>query len=256
MFFRLCLGVFCLTLLGLADNVATLTDPFGAAAVACAPADHPNYEDCDVIGAKTDFDIQMAVINFNSSEITIDYYLNYREGAVTDTALNPFNVSGLLLSPGDILISDASGQNVYGIAMSGSTAGSVYSNITPLTAGDVLDVPTPPWYYRVNREVAIGGDPTLEGNASFNVASYGNGTTAAEYKVSLVLDSAASAFLYNAAVANGGWLDWHFQSLNCGNDILDGRVGVPEPSEYALLGTLVGLIGFGVRRRRQSALAA
>jgi hypothetical protein len=69
--------------------------------------------------------------------------------------------------------------------------------------------------------------------------------------VSIILNAEASQALYNAAVANGGSLSVHFQSATCGNDILDGRVNVAEPSDYAAIGVVgvLSLIGFSRRRR-------
>lgn len=257
-----------LTGLGRADNVVTLMDQFNVAPCPIPPpAGDPQFNNCDTIGAKTDFDIEKAVINFNGTQISIDYYLNYREGAVNFGVNNPspldsFNVtSSVTLRPGDIFFSGPGGM-MYGIALSshdGFNLGGLYaigggSGVTTRTASNVLGLPSPPWYYRTDRDVWLGGvaPSTSAGNATVQAFANGNGTTTgAEYRVSLVLDSAASQALYGAALGNGGYLDAHFQSLNCGNDILDGRVSVAEPSDYSAAGTVVFLLGLGLFRRRR-----
>ena len=126
-----------------------------------------------------------------------------------------------------------------------------------VTAFDVLNLTTPPWYYRTNHDVWLGGvAPNVpSGSAGVNVSAFGNGTTSAEWKVSLTLDSGASSALYGAAVANGGYLDAHFQSATCANDILSGRIHVPEPADFALVGMLALLLGLGVCRRHRSVVA-
>jgi hypothetical protein len=46
-------------------------------------------------------------------------------------------------------------------------------------------------------------------------------------------------------------LSVHFAAATCANDIIDGRIAVPEPATWFTLGA--GLLGLGLLRRRRAA---
>ena len=244
---RILTGVLVFACFASAD---TFVDDFNV-----APCVYPDTS-CDVIGDPLLFDIEKAEINLNASATTIDYYLNW-----PNNSYDWFNYGTVRLDPGDIFFSNSSGK-IYGITLSdhdGYTAGKLYGSsagVATQTAFNVLGLTTPPYYYRPGHDVWLASGAPLAGSANYSVATNGNGTTTgAKYMVSLTLDNAASSALYGAAVGNGGWLDAHFQSATCANDILDGRISVPEPTDYALLGALPFLLGLGLYRRRRNVIA-
>ena len=224
------------------------------------PANDPGFANCDVIGARTDFDLQKAVISFNRAATTIDIYQNYRNTSVGSGGFSQFSVGAANIGASDIFFGNGT-SILYGIAMSnqnGFQTGSLYGvggGVTARTAASVLNLPSPPWYYRTTRNVLLGGVAPVQalGAGSLAVsAAGGNGTTTgAEFRLNLQLGQTASRVLYDAAEANGGFLDVYFQSATCGNDILDGRITTPEPSAFMLMGTAVLALGVAARRRRR-----
>ena len=229
---------------------------------ACAippPANNPGFTNCDVIGAQTDFDIQKTVISFNRNSTVIDIYQNYRNSAAGSNELGSFAIGAGNFGASDIFFGNGS-SILYGIAMSnqnGFQAGSLYAvggGVTARTAASVLNLPSPPWYYRTTRKVLLGGVAPAQslGTGSLAVSTTGgNGTTTgAEFRLNLQLGQTASAVIFDAATANGGFLDVYFQSATCGNDVLDGRIATPEPSAFMMMGTVVLALGVAVRRRR------
>jgi len=238
-----------------------LMDQFNVpACVTSPPANNPGFTNCDVIGVRTDFDLQKAVISFNRSATTINIYQNYRNAAVSAGGFSQFAVGAANIGASDIFFGNGA-SIVYGIAMSnqnGFQAGSLYAvggGVTARTAASVLNLPSPPWYYRTTRKVLLGGAAPAQslGAGSLTAsATGGNGTTTgAEFRLNLQLGQTASTALYDAATANGGFLDVYFQSATCGNDILDGRIATPEPSAFMLMGTAVLALGVAARRRRR-----
>jgi len=73
-----------------------------------------------------------------------------------------------------------------------------------------------------------------------------------EFRLNLQLGQTASNVIFDAASANGGFLDVYFQSATCGNDILDGRIATPEPSAFVLMGAAVLALGVAAKRRRRA----
>lgn len=241
-------------------DVVNLIDDFNNPALDCTPAEAPGgFTSCDVVGDRADFDIEKAHINFNATATTIDYYLNFNNGAVNlaTNTLSGFTDGGVNLLPGDILFTGAGGA-YFGIAMSshdGLTAGALYQLFTPVTAQVALG--NPDAYYRNSRYVLIDNspaspNPTFVANAnSFTVSANGNGsTTGAEYKVSIALSAAGSQFLWDQANANGGSLNVFFQSADCGNDTLDGTLAASEPMDFSIAFGACGLIALAAYRRR------
>ena len=245
-----------------AGNIV-LMDQFNVPACSIPPpANDPGFNNCDVVGAKTDFDLQKTVISFNRIATTIDIYQNYRNSAVNSSGLGQFSIGAANLSAADIFFGNGS-SILYGIAMSsqgGFQAGSLYAvegGVTARTAASVLNLPSPPWYYRTNRNVLLGGAAPAQSLGAGSLTAFANGgngtTTGAEFRLNLQLGQTASMALYDAAAANGGFLDVYFQSATCGNDILDGRIATPEPSAFLLMGTAVLFLGVAVQRRRRAA---
>jgi len=238
------------------------TDQFNVPACSIPPpVSDPGFMTCDVIGATTDFDIQKTVISFNRNATTIGIYQNYRNSAVGAGELGSFAVGAANIGGADIFFGNGS-SILFGIAMSnqgGFQAGSLYAvggGVTARTAASVLNLPSPPWYYRTTRNVLLGGAAPAQslGTGSLAVsATGGNGTTTgAEYRLNLQLGQTASNTIFDAANANGGFLDVYFQSATCGNDILDGRIATPEPSAFVLMGTAVLTLGVAAKRRRRA----
>jgi len=161
----------------------------------------------------------------------------------------------------DILFGNGS-SILFGIAMSnqgGFQAGSLYAvggGVTATTAASVVNLPSPPWYYRTTRNVLLGGAAPAQSLGAGSIAvsaAGGNGTsTGVEFRLNLQLGQTASNVIFDAASANGGFLDVYFQSATCGNDILDGRIATPEPSAFVLMGAAVLALGVAAKRRRRA----
>jgi hypothetical protein len=262
---RVLVALLVFTLFATADTQVTLVDQFGAAS-ACTvfPGSDPTYANCDTIGDVGHFDIEKAIINFNSSAIAIDYYLNYNNSYINPVSntLGSYNYAGVFLSPGDILFSTSQNSGyIYGIALSnhnGFVPGQLYEmSNDPVLAHTALGLgsnPSEAPYFRKTQPVWLSSasfDDQVSSTSLFDVSANPAGSSA-EYMVSLRLDGTASDALYDAATANGGSLYVHFASMTCGNDILEDRIHVPEPTDYVLLSTVVGFLGLGLRRRRTS----
>lgn len=237
-----------------------LTDQFNVAPCSIPPPSNDlAFKQCDVIGAKTDFDLQKASIALNRAAITITIYQNYNNSVVTSNGFGSFSVGAANIGVSDIFFGNGNSV-LYGISMAtrnGFQAGSLYaigSGVTARTAASVLNVPSPPYYYRTTRNVMLGGVAPAQslGTGGVSVVSNGgNGITNAEYRLQVQLSQTASIALYDAAQANGGHLEIFLNSATCGNDILDGRINTPEPGAFALMGTAMAAVGIAVRRRRK-----
>lgn len=236
-----------------------LTDQFNVAPCSIPPpANDPSFNQCDVIGAKTDFDLEKAAISLNRVATTITIYQNYRNNAVTANGFGSFSVGAANIGMSDVFFGNGS-SILYGISMAtrnGFQAGSLYAignGVTARTAASVLNLPSPPYYYRTTRNVMLGGTPaqSLGIGAVSTVSNAGDGISNAEYRLQVQLGEGASGALYDAAQANGGQLDIYLNSATCGNDVLDGRINTPEPGAFALMGTVVVALGVAVRRRRK-----
>lgn len=227
------------------------------------PTNDPGFNQCDVIGAKTDFDLQKAAISLNRVSTTITIYQNYRNNVVSASGFGTFAVGAANIGMSDIFFGDGN-SILYGISMAtrnGFQAGSLYAvgnGVTTRTAASVLNVPSPPYYYRTTRNVMLGGTPAqaLGTGGVSAVSNGGNGTSNAEFQLQVQLGQTASTALYDAAHANGGSLEIFLNSATCGNDTLDGRINTPEPGAFALMGTVVVVLGGAVRRRRKLQAAA
>jgi hypothetical protein len=245
----------------------TLTDPFNQPQNNCNYSATAPYSACDVIGDPQLYDIQMATLTPGGGMLTVMIYLN--TGAVQQNnnnqlVLGSFSDAGVTLMPGDLLfynpntVYDPSDPNTtqylqYGIPLvsHGSfAAGGLYSitgGTTVETAEQALNYSSD--YYRRDEAVLMDGAGTALTTGSVSVATYGNGTTNAQYVITVTVPT-TSAFM---SLVSGGQIGLLFSSADCGNDVIQGSVGAPEPSSALLILTGIGLLLAGRKWRKPGA---
>ncbi len=244
---RICLAVLLVAVPAAFADVQTITDPF--------PGSSCSLDTCDVIGDNFYFDIQkitFGIVPGVSMDVSI--FTNYSD-RTTGTSLEPWAFPGrpsLVLGIGDLFFgfpSLAYGVPLYGHG--GFQAGGLYAiggGVTTQTAQTVLGSSAAGLAYRNSEIVWLGGtapNPLAVGS----LAVTRNNASQPTYRIDLGFGSLPSEF-WSAAAANGGSMSVHFASATCANDIIGGRVSVPEPGAWLLLGTLlIGLVARAVPRR-------
>ncbi len=252
----------------------TLLDPFHQDQSTC---NWTGSNVCDVIGTEANYDIQMASLNISNGTATVNLYFNTGApvtGSGSNMALGSFSDADLSLIVGDLffynpdtvydpsapanspdgpdalkyaVVLDTSGRN-------GLTAGGLYSVTGTETAQQALTATNPgdsavtSDYYRPDETVLMTSGNLASTGHGLTVANFGNGTTAAEYEVTV---SFATTMGFDSLIQNGS-IGILFSSADCANDVIQGAVaGVPEPQSLALIaGGLGMLIGVGAWRRR------
>jgi hypothetical protein len=249
-------------------STAIFHDYFDAAPCTVPNPADPQFQNCDVVGAKTDFDIQKAVFQYSANSLSLDIYTNYRNSNVAP--LSAFAVGSVSLPVADLFFGTSAGM-LWGVPLvthGAFQAGNVYAlgnGVSTLTAQGVLGA-QPSAYFRRNRIVYMSGNSTAaaqnnRGTGTVTVLSTGkNGTSTgqnpgAEYIIRVQLSQQAAQNVLAAAFDRDGIVAANLQLLACGNDILDGSFVVPEPSSWMLMGVVAAGLGFGVWRKRRSAIA-
>ncbi len=237
-----------------------LLSPFAAAGIINDPFPGLKYPTggYDVIGERTDFDIQSLAITSDTQFAYFDIRFNFR-----NAALDPYQFNNVRLDAGDLLF-EMNGAYLFGIPLrdhAGSpnpgglaggtvTAGQLYSvndATGVMTARQALGT-TSGLFYRFDEVVWLrntGGSLTALGSpGSVSINALGDGLTNAEYSV-LVTAPLDAGFV---AAMQSGDLRVHFSSATCANDILEGPVPAPEPVTFALAG--FALLAAGVLKRK------
>jgi hypothetical protein len=246
----------------------TLTNPtFGQTETNCNYTTAAPYttSTCPVIGDPAKFDIESISVTVAGTSVTATIDFNYGGSS----SLAPYKDGNITLQPGDLLFYDPSDPNQmkFGVAIDSSRPDSKYSFI----AGDLYQIGgdisletaqtalgNPVAFYRLSEQVLMVDNkskPTPAGiGDGVTVTSLGNGTTAADYAVTVQF-TASSAFLN---LIQNGQLGVAFSAADCGNAVLSGDVGVatPEPDGATLMGLGIALIGFAGYWRKKSSRRA
>ena len=246
---------------------STLIDTFGQNQATCTYSQAPPYGTCDVIGDPQQFDIQQATFSVNGGLATVMIYVN--SGAVqkvnNQLSLGAFSDSGVTLIPGDVFFynptavydpSDPATARYlqYGIPLvSHGTfiAGDLYSitgNISTETAQQALQDTSD--YYRMDEAVLMQGSGAPLTSGAVTVANNGNGTTTGALYLLTVTVPTTSGFL---SLVSGGQIGLLFSSADCGNDVIQGVVGAPEPGSALMILVGVVLLAAGRQWRRRTA---
>jgi hypothetical protein len=244
----------------------TLTDPFGQSQSSCNLTIDTPYSTCDVIGDEMRFDIEAATFSSSNGIATLMIYLN--SGAVQNVngklTLGSFS-DGVTLVPGDVFfynptsVYDPSDSNTiqylkYGVALTnhGSfTAGGLYSiggGISTETAQTALNNDTAD-YYRRDETVLMTGSGTPVSSGAVSVALNGDGKTSAQYAITITLPSTTGL----SSIESNGQIGLLFSSADCGNDVIQGTVGAPEPGPVVLILTGLVLLAAGRYWRKRKA---
>jgi hypothetical protein len=217
----------------------------------------------DVIGDTSLFDIdKIKFLQMDPTQIEAEIDLNYDGGALT---LPEFTVGGRKLDIGDLLFKK-NGQFLYGVPVkdhssapnggaygSGGqlvTAGALYQINAggSITAWQALNGAPGDTGYRPMETVWLwknNGSLTLLSNKPAGtdpvVASLGG----SEIKIDLRFIPGGN--FYSDLMS--GQLSVHFASAICANDVIDGRIAIPEPGTWTMM-LGAALLGLGMSRRR------
>ena len=247
----------------------TLTNPtFGQAETNCNYTAAAPYttSTCPVIGDPTKFDIESISVTVVGTDVTATIDFNYGG----NSSLASYKDGKLSLQPGDLLFFDPSdpNQQQFGVAIDSSRPDSKYSfiagdlyqiggNISLETAKTALGNPAA--FYRPTEQVLMIDNtqtPTPAGTGDgVTVTALGNGTTAADYAVTVQFQ-ASKTFL---GLIQNSQIGVAFSAADCGNAVLSGNVGVvatPEPEGAALMGLGIALIGAAGYWRKKSSRGA
>ncbi len=211
----------------------------------------------DVIGDRTLFDIDKAVVDISGSAVSVSLGFRYKD---TTTPLQPYNYLanysyyGINLGVGDLFF-EVGGQYKYGVALrahDGLAAGDLYAIVDATgtrTAREALGNPAGA-VYRYDEIVRMGAagvafeaDGSIDSITTSGLRSASGGIY---HMVSWSLPLAPEQFiddLYGSTL--------HFASATCGNDVLDGKIParVPEPATLFLFGA--GLVTMAATLRRK-----
>jgi hypothetical protein len=243
----------------MANAIPVMEDPFGNTASSCANAS------CDVIGGKSDFDLEKAAIVITPAWTSLTFYLNFHNPTLAPWSV-PRSGGSLNVDTADIFL-NVNGSSyaipVYSRDYPGSKnfyAGSVYrigNGVHSLTSNQALKFRNSPkelshWTWRENQPVWAGGNGAGKSiaNGSVNITNHGNGASAALYAVNIHFITPA---LWN--IRPGDHIGVTFYSAISANDILNGTVeasAVPEPSTTLLWGTVAGVLALAIAKRRKA----
>jgi len=269
----------CAVLFAAGCHAGTITDTFGQAQNNCILTYTPPYSTCDVIGNEMLYDIQKAAVTFGNGMATVSIYTN--TGAVpygaTSLTLGAFNDAGVTLIPGDIFFYNpnagydpndpSSVQNLqYGISLTdhGSfDAGDLYDisgGISTETAMQALQDQSD--FYRWDETVLMTGSGAPASSGTVTVSKYGNGTTSAEYEITVTVPLPTGLL----DLESNGQIGLLFSSADCGNDVIQGVVATgdsapgvqpqslaaPEPGPGTLMLAGVALLVIGRHWRKRN----
>jgi hypothetical protein len=222
---------------------------------------------CPVIGAPSEFNIESISVTVAGDNVTATIDFNYGGGQ----SLAPFVDGNVTLQPGDLFFydpTDPTQKLLYGVAVDSTRphsnpfiAGDLYQlggNVSVETAASALNNPNA--YYRPTDPVLMtdtNGTPSVAGiGDGVKVAPLGNGTTAADYSVTLQF-TAPQAFV---DLFQNGSIGVDFASADCGNAILEGNTvgtttnnsAAPEPQDATLMALGIGLMAAAGYWRKKS----
>jgi hypothetical protein len=253
-------------------QAGTITDVFNQNQSQCSYSTSAPYGTCDVIGSKLNYDIQSASLTVGANGFTtITLYTNY--GGVSGSTLGTIQDAGVTLIPGDLFFYDpADSQSIANFLT--NYQGSISSDLLyavplvshdGLTAGDLYQVSSsqvetaaaalvnPNAYYRPLLPVDVTGGTFLSNGTVSVTSTGGNGTSAAQYAITLTFATPTSSAFTNWV--NSGQIGILWSSADCGNDYIQGDIstGVPEPSSFLLMLSGVALVAISSVARQSAA---